>query len=62
MEKLYETKNKVRKVSNKRPTALILPIPATIRDVMNFEHGSEVKWELCVENDCRIVKIYNAKD
>ena len=62
MEILYNTINKIRKVSNRRPTALILPIPATIRDVMNFDHGTSVKWELCVEDDCRFVKIYNAED
>lgn len=52
--KLLEKTTTIRKRSNKQPQALILNIPAQIRDIMKFEHGTEVKLTTCVENE----KIY----
>ena len=61
MTQIYETQNKIRKVSTKSQ-ALILPIPATIRDIMNFRHGTPVKWEIHAEDDRKIIKIYENMD
>ena len=57
----FETK--LRKVSNKRPKSLILSIPATVRDIMEFEHGTSVKIEVCLDDKTKkkYIKIY-AKD
>ena len=44
-------RNKIRRDTKARPKSLILPIPAQIRDTMNFEHGTEVTWTICSENE-----------
>ena len=52
----YETK--LRKVSNQRPKSLILSIPANVRDIMEFEHGTHVKMEVCLDdNNKKYIKI-----
>lgn len=45
----FETK--LRKVSNNRPKSLILSIPANVRDIMEFEHGTSVKIEVCLDQE-----------
>lgn len=54
MTLLLKTRTKIRRRSKKQQQALILNIPATIRDVMKFEHGTEVTLTVCLENE----KIY----
>lgn len=62
MTVIYETENKLRKVSKNKSKALILPVPATIRDLMNFEHGTPIQWEVCLENEEKYIKIYEKID
>lgn len=62
MTKIYETHNKIRKVSNTHKKSLILPIPATIRDIMNFEHGTTINWEVCSNENEKYIKIYEKQD
>ena len=57
MVKLHETHVKTRRVSTKRPQALILPIPATIRDIMKIEHGTEVTLTVCLENEKTYLRV-----
>ena len=52
----------VKKRSNARPKSLVLHIPATVRDIMEWEHNTPVTMDVCVENDCRILKIYKKLD
>ena len=52
----------IKKRSNARPKSLVLYIPATVRDVMGWEHDTPVVMDICVENDCRILKIYTKLD
>ncbi len=59
---IFEAENKIRMVSKKQPKSLILPIPATIRDIMNFEHGTPIKWEICLNENEKYVKIYKKQD
>ncbi len=57
--KLLEKSNKIRCNNKQRPNSLILAIPAQIRDLMNFTHGTPVKWTVCVEDEkiyCKIEK------
>ena len=48
---ILKMRNKIRRDTKARPKSLILPIPAQIRDTMNFEHGTEVTWTICSENE-----------
>ena len=54
MTLLLETRTKTRRRSKKQQQALILNIPAQVRDIMKFEHGTEVTLKVCLENE----KIY----
>ena len=42
---------KIRRDTKARPKSLILPIPAQIRDIMKFEHGTEVTIEVCLNEN-----------
>ncbi len=56
--KLLEKSTTVRQRSSKQPQALILNIPAAGRDIMEFEHGTSIKIEVCLdENNKKFVKI-----
>lgn len=48
---LLKMRNKIRRDSKQRPKSLILPIPAQIRDTMDFEHGTPVTWTVCSKNN-----------
>lgn len=48
---------KLRKRSNERPKSLVLHIPAAVRDIMEFEHGTEVQIDVIAENDEKYVVI-----
>jgi len=54
MTLLLKTRTKIRRRSKKQQQALILNIPAQIRDIMKIEHGTEVTLTVCLENE----KIY----
>ena len=59
---IFETENKIRNVSKAQQKTLILPIPATIRDLMNFKHGTHIKWEVCLNENEKYIKIYEKQD
>jgi hypothetical protein len=44
---LLRTEKKVRRTNKQRPKSLILPIPANMRDILEFEHGTEVILTVC---------------
>ena len=54
MTLLLKTRTKIRRRSKKQQQALILNIPAQIRDIMKIEHGTEVTLTVCLEKE----KIY----
>lgn len=60
--KIFETDNKIRMVSKAQNKSLILPVPATIRDIMNFKHGTPIKWEVCLNDKEKYIKIYEKTD
>lgn len=63
MTEIYQTHNKCRKVSAKQNKALLLPIPATIRDILELKHGTPIKWEVCInKNGTKYVKISKKTD
>lgn len=62
MTKMYETENKLRMVSKSHSKSLILPVPATIRDIMKFEHGTPIKWEVCLNENKKYIKLYKKQD
>lgn len=51
MTLLLKTRTKIRRRSKKQQQALILNIPAQIRDIMKIEHGTEVTLTVCLENE-----------
>lgn len=57
MTTLLKLQLKVKKRSNTRPKSLILHIPAKARDIMEFEHDSDICLEICEENNNKIMKI-----
>lgn len=58
MTEIVKCEAKIRRASHQRPKSLILSISPTIRDIMNFEHGTPVILEVCLdENDKKFVKI-----
>ena len=54
---IMQTAKKLRKRSNDRPKSLVLHIPAAVRDIMEFEHGTEVQIDVIAENDEKYVVI-----
>ena len=54
---IMRTAKKLRKRSNDRPKSLVLHIPAAVRDIMEFEHGTEVQIDVIAENDEKYVVI-----
>ena len=58
MTLLLETRTKTRRRSKKQQQALILNIPAQVRDIMKFEHGTEISMEVCLdENEEMYIKV-----
>jgi hypothetical protein len=55
--KLLEKTTTIRHRSNKQPQALILNIPAQIRDIMKLTHGTEVTLTVCVENEKAYLRV-----
>ena len=53
---------KMRARSKDRPKSLHLLIPATIRDVMEFEKDETVIMDVLVEQDSKILKIYKKRE
>lgn len=51
MTKIHEFEHKIRRVSKSHQKSLILPVPAKVRDIMDFKHDDRVKWEIHVENE-----------
>lgn len=57
-KQIYETTNQIRRASKSRPRTLVTPVPATVRDLMNFEHGTKIKWEVYInEQGKKYIKI-----
>jgi len=54
---ILRTEKKIRRDTASRPRSLILPIPANMRDVLEFEHGTEVILTVCSndENELQLV-------
>ena len=50
MTKIHEFEHKLRRVSKSHPKSLILPVPAKVRDIMDFKHDEPIKWEIHVKN------------
>jgi len=46
---------KLQKKSNARPKSLVLHIPAAVRDIMGYEHGTELILDVIVEDDDKYV-------
>lgn len=46
---------KLQKKSNARPKSLVLYIPASVRDIMGYEDGTELVMDVIVEDDDRYV-------
>ena len=58
MTSIYKSEAKIRRASHRRPKSLILSINPIIRDIMKFEHGTNITMEVCLEeNNEKIVKI-----
>ena len=58
MTKIYETTRNLRRSSKKSYKSLLLAIPPEIRDIMKFEHGTQLKIEICLdENEEKYLKI-----
>lgn len=58
MTSLIKIPSTIKWVSKQRPKSLILRIPAAVRDIMEFEHGTSINIEVCLdENDKKFVKI-----
>lgn len=51
------TEKKIRRDSKQHPKSLILSIPANMRDILEFEHGTEVILTVCSneKNELRLV-------
>ena len=59
MTKIYKTETTVKKRSNQRPKSLILHIPAAVRDIMEFEHNTQITLEVCLNaENKKYIKIY----
>lgn len=54
---LLKTETEIKHVSKQRDKSLILRIPANIRDVMEYEHGTPITVEVHVENNEKYLKI-----
>ena len=55
---LLKLRKKIRRDTAARPKSLILPIPAQVRDIMKFEHGTEISMEVCLdENEEMYIKV-----
>lgn len=54
---ILRTEKKIRRDTAARPKSLILPIPANMRDILEFEHGTEVILTVCSndENELQLV-------
>lgn len=50
-QNITKFEKKLRKVSKQRPKSLILNIPSTIRDLMEFEAETTVSLQVCVSED-----------
>jgi antitoxin component of MazEF toxin-antitoxin module len=48
---------KIQKKSNARPKSLVLYIPASIRDIMELQDGTNVNVDVILENEERYIKI-----
>jgi len=57
MTLLLKTRTKIRRRSKKQQQALILNIPAQIRDIMKIEHGTEVTLTVCLENEKTYLRV-----
>jgi len=55
--KILETDTQIKAVSQQRKNSLILRIPANIRDIMQYTHGTEIKIEVHAENNEKYLKI-----
>ncbi|WP_323736211.1 hypothetical protein PXD04_10070 [Methanosphaera sp. ISO3-F5] len=60
MTLLLKIKTAIKKRSNSRPKSLILYIPAQVRDLVEFEHGTPINLEVCLDDKTKkkYIKIY----
>lgn len=59
--KIYETEQKLKAVSKERQKSLIFRISGALREIMQFEHGTPVKVEVCLDDTTKYIKIYEKK-
>lgn len=57
---LYETEQKIKAVSKDRQKSLIFRISGALRELMQFEHETKVKIEVCLDETTnkKYMKIY----
>lgn len=48
---------KIQKKSKTRPKSLILYLPASVRDIVGLQDGTEVNIDVILENDEKIIQI-----
>ena len=58
MTKMLETVSTARRPSKRRPQSLILAVPPIMREYLEIEHQSMIRWKACVdENNEKYLKI-----
>lgn len=62
MKLVYRTTKKLASISKARPNSLLLRIPSTIRDIMDFQPNEEVTIDVLEEKDCRTIRIYKKRE
>ncbi len=62
MKLIYRKTLKLASISKARPNSLLLRIPSTIRDMMNFKPNEEVTIDVLEEKDCRTIRIYKNRE
>ena len=55
---IYETQTTLKAVSKDRQKSLIFRISGTLRELMEFKHGTQVKVEVCLDDNTKYIKIY----
>ena len=56
--KIYETTQKIKWVSKNRPNSLIFRISGALQQITNLKNNTKVKVEVHLENNKKIIKIY----
>lgn len=58
MTKIFETVSTARRPSKQRPKSLILAVPPVMKEYLELEHQSMIRWTACIdENNEKYIKI-----